>query len=37
LRVLVQRGRHDWPALAHAPGVRIDHLSLEDLFLEVAE
>jgi ABC-2 type transport system ATP-binding protein len=37
LRVLVQRGRHDWPALAQAPGVRMDHLSLEDLFVEVAE
>lgn len=37
VRLLVQRGRSDWPALAAAPGVRVDHLSLEDLFLEVAE
>lgn len=37
LRLLVQRGRADWPALAQAPGVRLDHLSLEDLFLEVTE
>ena len=37
LRLLVQRGRQEWPPLAQAPGVRVDHLSLEDLFLEVAE
>jgi ABC-2 type transport system ATP-binding protein len=37
LRLLVQRGRADWPSLVQAPGVRLDHLSLEDLFLEVAE
>ena len=37
LRLLVQRGRERWPALAEAPGVRVDHLSLEDLFIEVAE
>ncbi len=37
LRLLVQRGRTDWPTLARTPGVRLDHLSLEDLFLEVAE
>ena len=37
LRLLVRRGRQEWPPLAQAPGVRVDHLSLEDLFLEVAE
>lgn len=37
LRLLVQRGRDAWPALAQAPGVRVDHLSLEDLFIEVVE
>lgn len=37
LRLLVQRGRERWPTLAEAPGVRVDHLSLEDLFIEVAE
>ncbi|MCZ8063190.1 ABC transporter ATP-binding protein [Silanimonas sp.] len=37
LRLLVQRGRERWPALAEAPGVRVDHLSLEDLFIEVVE
>jgi hypothetical protein len=37
LRLLVQRGRADWPPLAAVPGVRLDHLSLEDLFVEVAE
>lgn len=37
LRLLVQRGRERWPALAEAPGVRLDHLSLEDLFIEVVE
>jgi len=37
LRLLVQRGRQEWPPLAQAPGVRVDHLSLADLFLEVAE
>ena len=26
-----------WPALAEAPGVRADTLSLEDLFVEAAE
>lgn len=36
-RLLVQRGRERWPALAEAPGVRVDHLSLEDLFIEVVE
>lgn len=37
LRLLVQRGRERWPALAEAPSVRLDHLSLEDLFIEVVE
>ena len=37
LSVVLVRGEDEpWPALAHAPGVRREVLSLEDLFVEVA-
>lgn len=35
--VIMREAGHDWPALASAPDVRAEALSLEDLFVEVAE
>lgn len=37
LRLVVRREGEAWPAVAQLPGVRLDHLSLEDLFIEVVE
>lgn len=33
---LIREADRDWPALVDAPGVQREHLSLEDLFVEVA-
>jgi ABC-2 type transport system ATP-binding protein len=34
--VVIREEGHAWPALVDAPGVQREHLSLEDLFVEVA-